>query len=106
MRAKIFLVALMSMLSVATAKANTSDKKTKIVITDHASKEDAARATQLQKQIDSIEALDFNSLTRAEKLQVKSELDNIKKEVKQMEGVYIYLGGGVLLIILILILLL
>ncbi|HLP12666.1 MAG TPA: hypothetical protein VK177_12090 [Flavobacteriales bacterium] len=106
MKGKFFLVALMSVFSFATANAKPAEKGTRIIITSKASKEDAARAMVLQKKIDSIEALDFNSLTKAEKLQVKAEMDGIKKEAKKMEGVYIYLGGGVLLVILLLLILL
>jgi hypothetical protein len=105
MKAKVFFIALVSMLSFATANAKTTDK-TRIIITSHASKEDAARARVLQNKLDSIQALDISSLSKADKEKVKTELEGIKKETKKMEGVYIYLGGGVLLVILLLIILL
>jgi hypothetical protein len=106
MKTKILMVAILSMFSFATASAETSKGNLKIKVTANASEQDAKRAQELQKELDQIQALDYNSLSAEEKNQVKAEIKDIKAEVKQMDGVYIYLGGGALLIIILLIILL
>jgi hypothetical protein len=106
MKTKILMVALLGMFSFATVSAETAEKGLKIKVTRAASEQDAQRAQELQQELDNIQALDYNSLSAAEQSRVKAEIKGIKKEVKQMDGVYIYLGGGALLIIILLIILL
>ena len=108
MKTKIFLVALMSMFSFATVSASPDKDKEKdgikIVVTEKASVETAERMKVLQERLDELQALDYDELSATEQAIVKSEIKSIKKEVKAADGVYLYLGGGVLLVILLLIL--
>jgi Skp family chaperone for outer membrane proteins len=104
MKIKILIV-LLSIFSIASLNANPVKKGVQIVVTEKATPEQRERAKELQARLDKIQAMDYNSLSKEEKDAVKKEVKEIKKEVKQMrEGVYLYLGGGVLLIILIVIL--
>jgi hypothetical protein len=102
MRAKILIV-LLSLLSCMGLQAKTEKhKKIEIVVTEKASADERQKAKELQVRLDRIAELDYNALSASEKKAVRSEIKEIKKEVKKLgEGVYIYLGGGVLLVLLI-----
>jgi hypothetical protein len=110
MKTKVFLVAMMSVFSFATVSAapgNDNEKEgIRIVVTDKASPQTAERMAVLQARLDEINSLNYEELSAEEQAQIKNELRSIKKEVRAADGVYLYLGGGVLLVILLLILLL
>ena len=60
---------------------------------------------RITKRVEEIRKMDKNDLTDAEKSELKSELKEMKKDVKKASGT-IYIGGATLLLIIILVLLL
>ncbi len=66
-----------------------------------------ARIEVLQNRLKEIEQMDFGKLERSEKKEVKSELREIRRELKAYNASGIYISiGGLLIIVLLLILLL
>lgn len=108
MRTTLFILLAISCLFVFSPAhaANKKDGHVKIRISKGASPEDASRALQLQHKLDSIQSLDYDALLKQDREKVKAEIADIKSEVKQMKGVYIYLSGGAILLIILLIILL
>ena len=66
-----------------------------------------ARMDEIQQRITAIKEMDKSLLTREERKEMRHELKDMRKEVKRIGGGGIYLSlGGILLIILLLIILL
>lgn len=64
-----------------------------------------AEIDRITKRVEEIRKMDKNDLTAEEKNELKSELREMKKEVKKAGGT-VYIGGATLVLIIILILLL
>jgi hypothetical protein len=102
MKTKFLMVAWMSWLTFTTAAAAPQQKDgVEIRITDKASPEDAQRAREMQVRLDEIQALDYNHLSHDEKVALRKEIREMKKEAREMDGVYFYFGGGFLLLLII-----
>jgi hypothetical protein len=101
-----FLVVLLSIFSIASLNAKPVKKGAQIIVTAKATPEQRELAKELQARLDRIQELNYNTLTASEKEAVKAEVKEIKKEIKKGDGVYIYLGGGVLLVLIIILVIL
>jgi hypothetical protein len=67
---------------------------------------ESSKVTLLQNRVSEINAMDFSTLTRLEKRELKKELKGLKRDIKgNGGGVYISLGGLLIIIILLIILL-
>lgn len=64
------------------------------------------RVEILTSRINSLNAMDLSSMTRAEKKEIKKELRDIQKEHKTLAGTGVYLSVGAIIIILLLLILL
>jgi len=106
MKTKFIWVALASVLSFSTVKASPDNEKIKIKVTEKASPEAREKAKELQLRLDKIQSVDYNDLSKDEKKQVRTELRDIKKEAAELDGVYLYLSAGVILILILLLILL
>jgi DNA gyrase/topoisomerase IV subunit A len=72
-----------------------------------ATEQSEARVLAIKDRVNEIRAMDMKHMTRTERKDVKAELKDMNKELRQMHPTYVYIsGGGLLLIILILILIL
>ncbi|MDO6438830.1 hypothetical protein Q4534_15505 [Cyclobacterium sp. 1_MG-2023] len=69
------------------------------------SPEDQARLDQLENRFLEIKAMDFNSMEKSERKEVRKELRDINKESKGLGG-GVYISTGAIIIILLLILIL
>ncbi|AKP51458.1 hypothetical protein [Cyclobacterium amurskyense] len=69
------------------------------------SPEDQARLKELDNRILEIKAMDFKSMDKSEKKEIRKELREINKEAKE-RGSGIYISTGAIIIILLLILIL
>lgn len=104
MKTKIILAAMAGLLSFSTVNAAPQNKKDglEIRITEKASPEDAQRAREMQARLDEINAMDADNLSKEEKQALRDEIKAMKKETKQMDGVYFYFGGAGLILLIIL----
>jgi len=103
MKTKFLMVAWMSLLTFTTVEAAPQKKDgIEIRITDKASPEDAQRAREMQVRLDEIQAMDYNQLTHEEKVALRKEIKQMKKETREMDGVYFYFGGAGLILLIIL----
>lgn len=104
-----FVIALVFVLSSTTAFASNNDKtadsdklavpvKTENKLSDE-------EINRITTRVEEIRKMDKSDLTSAEKKELKSELKEMKKDVKKANGT-IYIGGATLVLIIILILLL
>jgi hypothetical protein len=59
----------------------------------------------LINRVEEIKAMDFSTLTSAEKKNLKKELRTIKSELKVVTGVYLSIGAIIIIILLLLLLL-
>ncbi len=67
--------------------------------------EEKARLSEMESRVEEIKAMDFSTMSKAEKKDIRNELRDIKKESKAMgNGVYLSVGA-IIIILLILILL-
>jgi peptidoglycan hydrolase CwlO-like protein len=92
-----------STLAFAGKNDRTSDKNAVPVKAEN--KLSDAEVDRITKRVEEIRKLDKSELTATEKSELKSELKEMKKDVKKAGGT-IYIGGATLLLIIILILLL
>lgn len=66
-----------------------------------------ARALAVKERVLELKTMDFKHMSATEKQAVRSEVKELKKEIRAMHpNTYVYIGGGTLLIVLILVLLL
>ena len=64
-----------------------------------------ARVMEMKQRVDEIRSMDFSHMNKLQRREVKSELKNMKTELKQMDPTYIYVSGGALLLIIIILIL-
>ncbi|MEJ8819021.1 hypothetical protein [Lacibacter sp. H407] len=82
------------------ASASTITSDSSIVTTNE------IRVQQMSDRLQEIKAIDKSSLTKSEKKELRSEVVEIKKEMKAVSGgVYISVGALILILILLIILL-
>jgi nucleoside recognition membrane protein YjiH len=67
--------------------------------------EEKQRVTEIETRVHEIQAMDFASMKKEERKEVKNELKALKKEVRQVGG-GVYVSVGAIIIILLLIILL
>jgi len=105
MRTKMIMVLCSLFMTVITLKA-ANPERIKIMVKENATEQSKQIAKDLQARLNVVQALDYNSLSAKEKSLVRDEVRAIKKEARKADGVYIYLGGGALLLAIILLILL
>jgi hypothetical protein len=103
MRTRILTVLFPLFLGTASINASTP-KPVEVRVTENASEQSKQIAQDLQIRLDKIQNLDYNSLSKDQKQEVRKEIKAIKKEARRTEGVYIYLGSGLLLVAIIVLL--
>lgn len=65
-----------------------------------------ARVMEIKHRVDEIKAMDFSSLSSADKKSMKHELKDMNKEIRHMEPYIVISCGALILILIILIILL
>jgi hypothetical protein len=67
----------------------------------------AKRAGELVKRLEEIKAMDIEGMTKAEKKALRKEVKSIKKEMREINdgGVYISVGGIIIILLLLILLL-
>lgn len=99
MKIRIYFVALMMMLSSAAISAKAAEK--------NLSKEQTeARVLAIKDRVETIKAMDLKHMNRVERSELKHELKDMNKELRQMGPTYIYISAGALILIIILLLIL
>ena len=63
-----------------------------------------ARVIEMKQRVDEIRAMDISHMSKLEKKEVRSELKQMKSELKA-DPTYIYISGGALLLIIIILIL-
>jgi hypothetical protein len=102
---KTKILAMVFSLFVGTASITAATPRhVEVRTTENASEQSKQVAHDLQIRLDKIQSLDYNSLTSEQKSAVRKEIKDIKKEARRVEGVYIYLGSGLLLVAIIVLL--
>jgi hypothetical protein len=104
MKTKILAMMFPLFLGTASINANTTPKHVEVRVTENAPESSKQIAHDLQIRLDKIQNLDYNSLSKDQKQDVRKEIKSIKKEARRAEGVYIYLGSGLLLVAIIILL--
>lgn len=69
------------------------------------SPEEQARLEQLDERVKEIKAMDFRSMDKEEKKEIRNELRDINKEAKELGG-GVYISVGALIVILLLLIIL
>jgi hypothetical protein len=103
MRTRILTMLFPLFLGTASINASTT-KPIEVRVTENASEQSKQIAHDLQIRLDKIQGLDYNSLSKDQKQEVRKEIKAIKKEARRAQGVYIYLGSGLLLVAIIVLL--
>jgi hypothetical protein len=99
----IMIFSMSTSTSFATISENASGELTiQADVENYLTREEAEIITL---RIEEIRAMDKSTLTAEEKLELRTELKDIRKEM-QRQGGYIYIGAGTILVVLLLILLL
>lgn len=101
--ALIMIFSMSTSTSFATISENASEEVT--IQADAESYLTKEEAEILTMRIEEIREMDKSTLTAEEKLELRTELKDIKKEIQRQGGV-IYIGVGTLLLVLLLVLLL
>ncbi len=101
-----FLIVVIFTLSTTMAFASVSEKEAKSAVpVKMENKLSDEEIDTMTKRIEEIRKMDKSDLTGAEKSELKSELKEMKENVKKAGGT-IYIGGATLVLIIILVLLL
>lgn len=98
MKIRIYLFALMLMCTGVAATTQASAK-------EMSKEQTEVRVAQIQERVHQIKAMDLSHLNRAERINLKHELKDMKSELRN-SAPYIYISAGALILIIILILLL
>jgi hypothetical protein len=77
-----------------TEKVNSETKTTEVELTE---------TDQLLERLETINEMDKSELTRSEKKELRKEVKAIEKELRQQNGIYISVGGLIVILLLILI---
>ncbi len=96
-----FFLSILMMFTATVPYAVAKDDKDKPAL----SEEDEARLEELKERVDEIKAMEFSTMTKAEKKEVRKELRDINKETKRLSG-GVYISVGAIIIILLLLILL
>lgn len=96
---KLGLCMLTVMLSSITFNALATEK---VVATSQAE----TRAIAIKSRVAEIQAMDMSHMSRAERKEIRNELKEMKKELKQHPSTYVYISGAGLILIIILLLIL
>ncbi len=64
------------------------------------------RAIQIRERVDQIKSMNFTSMTRSERKDVRHELKGLKTELRELGPTYVYISAGALILIIILLILL
>lgn len=104
---KTIFIALLAIFSLSAAPtfATTSTTTATATTTEAKSKLTEEEISNYRSRVEEIRAMDKSELTSSEKMELKTELKDIKATMHK-DGTIIYIGGTTLLIILILILIL
>lgn len=102
---KLSLLALFMFLAIAPLQVNAESKKINNSNPTEAGME-SARAQELLKRLDEINALDKSAMASSEKKETRKEVRAINKELKELGGgVYISVGAIIIILLLLIILL-
>lgn len=96
MKTKIMMLIFPLLMGTASLNAGTP-KRVEIRTTENANEQSKQLAKDLQMRLDKIQAVDYNSLSKEQKVAAKKEIKAIKKEARRADGVYFYVGGGLIL---------
>jgi DNA gyrase/topoisomerase IV subunit A len=100
----IMIFSISTSTSFATNSENASEEVTiKADAENYLTKEEAEILTM---RIEEIREMDKSTLNAEEKLELRTELKDIKKEIKRQQGGVIYISVGTVLLVLLLVLLL
>lgn len=77
--------------------SNSKSKEPKVLTV-----EDKERLLEIESKVLEIKGLDFSTLTKEEKKELKNELRSLEKEAKARGGSGLYISTGALIVILIL----
>lgn len=102
MKKQIYLLSAMLCLSLIAPAAEAKDTKSKPEMTAS----QIARIEVIQQRVEEIRDLDKSELNREERKKLRSELQQLKREVKTMSGGVYLSVGAIIIILLVLILIL
>jgi maltose-binding protein MalE len=104
---KTIFIALLAIFSLSAAPtfATTSKTAATATTTEAKSKLTEEEISNYRSRVEEIRAMDKSELTSSEKMELKSELKDIKATMHR-DGTFIYIGGSTLVIILILLIIL
>jgi len=106
MRTNLLAMLFMLLISAAPAAANISNNNPAADKTRNLTDEQKARIEALTNRVKEIKSLDKSKLTKAERKELRSELKDINKEAKAIQGRGIYISLGALILIALLVILL
>ena len=102
MKKKIYFLATALMLMLATPSVMAKDAKSKPDMTET----QKVRLAEITRRVEEIKSMDRSELSREERKALRSELQDMKKEAKAVNGGVYLSVGAIIIIILLLILIL
>ncbi|WP_147202422.1 hypothetical protein [Segetibacter aerophilus] len=104
---KIFVAALVMLLSLNTFNASAKDKKPfSAAIENMTAEQKEARYLEMKQRVEEIKNMDKSSLTKDERKELKNELKSLNQEAKAIGKGGIYLSTAAIIIIILLLILL
>ena len=100
---KLHLVTMFVLLLVATPTISTfarSNDPVKERVANMTDAEKKARAEAIKERVYEIKAMDRSKLTKAERKALRSELKDMKKEARAIQGIYLSVGAVIIIILL------
>jgi uncharacterized protein (DUF885 family) len=107
MKPKFFLPILAASLTFTSIKANATNYQafTKEQVANMSDEEKQFRAEAIKDRVAEIKEMDKSTLSKEARKELKTELKSMRKEAREVRGVYISVGALIIIILLLIIIL-
>ena len=107
MKSKFFLPILAATLTFTSIHANAENHEalTKEQVANMSNEEKEFRVEAIKERLAEIKEMDKSELSKEDRKELKSELKSMRKEARQVQGVYLSVGAIIIIVLLLIIIL-
>ncbi len=107
MKSKFFLPILAATLTFTSIQANAAKHETltKEQVANMSDEEKQFRVEAIKERLAEIKEMDKSTLSKEDRKELKSELKSMRKEAREVQGIYLSVGAVIIIILLLIIIL-
>lgn len=107
MKSKFFLPILAASLTFTSFHANAAKHEalTKEQVANMSNEEKQFRVQSIKDRMTEIKEMDMSTLSKEDRKELKSELKDMRKEARQVQGIYLSVGAIIIIILLLILIL-